>query len=79
MAGEPAGHLDTAVGTSILELLQELHRDTTTIVVTTLDLDVTAGYHQSRRLGHAVSIAANAARGGGRGRPPALRRVTGAP
>ncbi|MGH3395901.1 MAG: ABC transporter ATP-binding protein [Streptosporangiaceae bacterium] len=42
MADEPTGNLDTASGASILELLRELHRDGTTIVVITHDLDVAA-------------------------------------
>jgi putative ABC transport system ATP-binding protein len=40
MADEPTGNLDTATGASLLELLRELHRDGTTIVVITHDHDV---------------------------------------
>jgi putative ABC transport system ATP-binding protein len=42
MADEPTGNLDTATGASLLELLRELHRDGTTIVVITHDLEVAA-------------------------------------
>ena len=42
MADEPTGNLDTTTGASLLELLRELHRDGTTIVVITHDLEVAA-------------------------------------
>jgi putative ABC transport system ATP-binding protein len=42
MADEPTGNLDTATGAALLELLRELHREGTTIVVITHDHDVAA-------------------------------------
>ena len=42
MADEPTGNLDSATGASLLELLRELHREGTTILVITHDLDVAA-------------------------------------
>ena len=42
MADEPTGNLDTVTGAALLELLHELHRDGTTIVVITHDEHVAA-------------------------------------
>lgn len=42
MADEPTGNLDSTAGASLLELLRELHRDGTTIVVITHDPEVAA-------------------------------------
>lgn len=47
MADEPTGNLDSATGASLLDLLRELHREGTTILVITHDLDVAASMQRS--------------------------------
>jgi putative ABC transport system ATP-binding protein len=47
MADEPTGNLDSATGASLLGLLQELHREGTTIVVITHDLSVAGAMNRS--------------------------------
>ena len=42
MADEPTGNLDSVTGASLLDLFRELHREGTTIVVITHDLEVAA-------------------------------------
>jgi putative ABC transport system ATP-binding protein len=57
MADEPTGNLDSASGAAILELIQELHEDGTTVVVITHDHDVAAsmGRHIEIRDGRITS------------------------
>jgi putative ABC transport system ATP-binding protein len=46
LADEPTGNLDSAAGASIIELLEDLNRDGTTIVVITHNHDVAAAMHR---------------------------------
>ncbi|AKU14897.1 ABC transporter ATP-binding protein [Luteipulveratus mongoliensis] len=50
LADEPTGALDTANGQAVLELLNELNAEGTTIAIITHDLDIAAGTPRSVRL-----------------------------
>ena len=50
MADEPTGNLDSASGAAVLDLLRELHRGGTTVVVITHDRDLAAALPREVRL-----------------------------
>jgi putative ABC transport system ATP-binding protein len=50
LADEPTGNLDTATGESIMDLIEELHRDGQTIVLVTHDPRIAARVHRAVHL-----------------------------
>ena len=50
MADEPTGNLDSAAGAAVMDLLRELHRGGTTVVIITHDRDIAAALPREVRL-----------------------------
>ncbi len=62
LADEPTGNLDSAAGNSIVELIEELNREGTTIAVITHDRDIAARFPRRVEIKDGVIVADTAAR-----------------